>query len=88
MNMFILWMATSAEATTMVPLSIDQMVDLSSTVVRGKVTNVWTEPDSTTHTVWTYAQVEVEKVFKGEFNHRYLGRRTTWWDLGYNRNSR
>ena len=65
MNMFILWMATSAEATTMVPLSMDQIVDLSSTVVRGKVTNVWTEPDSTTHTVWTYAQVEVEKVFKG-----------------------
>lgn len=66
MNMFILWMATSAEATTMVPLSIDQMVDLSSTVVRGKVTNMWTEPDTTTHTVWTYAQVEVEKVFKGD----------------------
>ena len=66
MSMFILWMATSAEATTMVPLSMDQMVDLSSTVVRGKVTNVWTEPDSTTHTVWTYAQVEVEKVFKGD----------------------
>ena len=65
MNMFILWMATNAEATTMVPLSMDQIVDLSSTVVRGKVTNVWTEPDSTTHTVWTYAQVEVEKVFKG-----------------------
>lgn len=66
MSMFILWMATSAEATTMVPLSIDQMVDLSSTVVRGKVTNVWAEPDATTHTVWTYAQVEVEKVFKGD----------------------
>ena len=65
MNMFILWMATNAEATTMVPLSIDQMVDLSSTVVRGKVTNVWTEPDAKTHTVWTYAQVEVDKVFKG-----------------------
>ena len=50
MNMFILWMATTAEATTMVPLSMDQMVDLSSTVVRGKVTNVWTEPDSNNRT--------------------------------------
>ena len=66
MNMFILWMATNAEATTMVPLSVEQMVDLSSTVVRGKVTNVWTEPDTTTQSVWTYAQVEVEKVFKGQ----------------------
>lgn len=66
MNMFILWMATSAEATTMVPLSVEQMVDLSSTVVRGKVTNVWTEPDTNTRSVWTYAQIEVERVFKGE----------------------
>jgi hypothetical protein len=66
MNMFLLWMATNAEATTMIPLSVEQMVDLSSTVVRGTVTNVWTEPDATTHSVWTYAQVEVEKVFKGE----------------------
>ena len=66
MNMFILWMATNAEATTMIPLSVEQMVDLSSTVVRGKVTNVWTEPDTTTQSVWTYAQVEVEKVFKGQ----------------------
>ena len=66
MNMFILWMATNAEATTMIPLSVEQMVDLSSTVVRGKVTNAWTEPDTTTQSVWTYAQVEVEKVFKGQ----------------------
>ncbi len=63
--MFLLWMSPSAEATTMVPLSVEQMVDVSSTVVRGTVTNVWTEPDSSTKSVWTYAQVEVEKVLKG-----------------------
>ena len=64
-SLFLLWMSQSAEATTMIPLTVEQMVDLSSTVVRGTVTEVWTEPDPTTKSVWTYAQVEVEKVFKG-----------------------
>jgi hypothetical protein len=52
-------------ATTMVPLTVEQMVDVSSTVIRGTVTEVWTEPDPTSKSVWTYAQVEVEKVLKG-----------------------
>jgi hypothetical protein len=69
--MFLLWM-NSAEATTMVPLSVEQMVDLSSTVVRGTVTNVWTEPDMNTKSVWTYAQVEVDKVFKGQTQTQVL----------------
>lgn len=69
--MFLLWM-NSAEATTMVPLSVEQMVDLSSTVVRGTVTNVWTEPDMNTKSVWTYAQVEVDKVFKGQAQTQVL----------------
>ena len=55
----------SAEATTMVPLSVEQIVDISNAVVRGTVTEVWTEPDPETQTVWTYAQVEVSEVFKG-----------------------
>ena len=47
MNSF-LWMSQSVEATTMVPLTVDQKVALSSTVVRGTVTEVWTEPDPKT----------------------------------------
>ena len=70
-SILFLWMNQSA-ATTMVPLTVEQMVDLSSTVVRGTVTEVWTEPDPTTHTVWTYAQVEVEKVFKGSTQSEVL----------------
>jgi hypothetical protein len=57
--------STPAEATTMVPLSIEQIVDISTTIVRGTVTEVWTEPDEKTGTIWTHAQVEVEQVFKG-----------------------
>lgn len=65
-SMFLLWMTSNVEATTMVPLNVEQMVDVSNTVVRGTVTNVWTEPDSKTNSVWTYAQIEVEKVLKGQ----------------------
>ena len=65
-SMFLLWMTSNVEATTMVPLNVEQMVDISNTVVRGTVTNVWTEPDSETNSVWTYAQIEVEKVLKGQ----------------------
>ena len=71
-SLFLLWMSQSAEATTMIPLTVEQMVDLSSTVVRGTVTEVWTEPDPTTKSVWTYAQVEVEKVFKGTVSTEVL----------------
>ncbi len=56
----------SAEATTMVPLSIEQVVDVSTSIVRGTVTEVWTEPDEKTGSIWTHAQVEVERVFKGQ----------------------
>jgi hypothetical protein len=55
----------SAEATTMVPLSIEQVIDISTNIIRGTVTEVWTEPDVETGTIWTHAQVEVERVFKG-----------------------
>ena len=57
--------SSTAEATTMVPLSIEQIVDISSLIVRGTVTEVWTEPDEETGTIWTHAQVEIDQVFKG-----------------------
>ena len=57
---------SSAEATTMIPLSIDQLVDASDNVVKGTVTEVWTEPDRSTGMVWTHAQIEVQTVLKGD----------------------
>lgn len=55
----------SAAATTIVPLSTDQMVDASDLVIRGDVVEVWTERDDAGR-VWTRAQVEVDRVFKGD----------------------
>ena len=57
---------SSAEATTMVPLTIEQLVDSSDNVVKGVVTEVWTEPDSKTGMIWTHAQIEVQTVLKGD----------------------
>ena len=54
-----------ANATTMVHLSTDQLVDASDLVVRGTVTEVWTEPDAQGR-IWTRAQVEVLDVLKGD----------------------
>ena len=55
-----------AHATTMIPLSLNQLVDASDEVVKGTVTEVWTEPDEKTGLIWTYAQIEVSKSLKGE----------------------
>lgn len=55
-----------AHATTMIPLSLNQLVDASDEVVKGTVTEVWTEPDEKTGLIWTYAQIEVSKTLKGE----------------------
>ncbi len=57
--------ASTAEATTLVQLSTDQLVDASDVIVRGVVTEVWTETDSSTGHIWTHAQVEVSSVLKG-----------------------
>ena len=54
-----------ASATSMVALSQDQMVDASTAVVHGVVTEVWTEED-TKGVVWTRAQVEVRETYKGD----------------------
>ena len=58
-------MSGSARIKLHKSLSIDQIVDISNVIVRGTVTEVWTEPDPETKTIWTHAQVEVEHVLKG-----------------------
>ena len=66
MNLALLLALSTANATTMVPLSLDQLVDASDEIVKGRVTETWTEPDLKTGLVWTYAQIEVTKTLKGE----------------------
>ncbi|MDP6931291.1 MAG: hypothetical protein QGG40_00175, partial [Myxococcota bacterium] len=54
-----------AQSTTLAPLSTEQLVDASDYIVRGTVTQVWTTRDSDGR-IWTRAQFEVERTFKGQ----------------------
>lgn len=56
--------ALPAGATTLAPLTVDQMTDASDLIVRGHVTDVWTELDDHNH-LWTRAEVEVTEGLKG-----------------------
>jgi len=56
--------APSVEATTLAELSMEQVTDASTYIVRGTVTEVWTDLDSE-GIVWTHARVSVSHVFKG-----------------------
>ena len=52
----------TTEATSMIVLSQDQMVDASTSIIHGVITEVWTEED-TKGVVWTRAQVEVTETW-------------------------
>lgn len=54
-----------AAATTLSPLTIEQMTVASDLIVRGVVTEVWTEKDAKGR-IWTRAQVEINEVIKGD----------------------
>ena len=58
-----LW-GSEARATTLTELSVEQMTVASDLIVRGTVTQVFTELDERGN-VWTRAQVEVSEVLKG-----------------------
>ncbi len=55
----------TAGATTITPLTVEQMTDASDLVVRGIVTEVWVERDARGN-LWTKAQVEVTRTLKGD----------------------
>jgi len=58
-----------AAATTMIELTTHQLVDASTAIVRGVITEVWAEEDSN-GVVWTRAQVEVTQTLKGDANKK------------------
>jgi hypothetical protein len=62
----LLGMSSTASATTLIELTTDQLIDAADTIVRGTVTEVWTEQDHESSYVWTHAQVEVTRVLKGD----------------------
>ncbi len=57
-------LAAPAAATTIAPLSLDQMTDASDLVVRGTVESLWVDTDDHGH-VWTRALVRVDLALKG-----------------------
>lgn len=57
--------ATPAQATSIVPLTIEQMTDASDLVVRAEVTQVWVEQDERGN-LRTRAQLEVSQILKGK----------------------
>lgn len=52
-----------ASATSLVNLTTEQLVDASTWVVRGTITEVWTEREG--DLIWTRARVNVSETFKG-----------------------
>ncbi|MED5374724.1 MAG: hypothetical protein VX899_27140 [Myxococcota bacterium] len=56
--------APVAQARSVTPLTQDQMVDASDLVVKGVVSEVWTQLDDQRR-IWTLASVEVTRVYKG-----------------------
>lgn len=58
-------LAAPAAATTVLPLSLDQIIDQSTTVFQGTCTGNRTERDAATGFVVTYTTFAVEEVLKG-----------------------
>jgi hypothetical protein len=56
--------AAPAAATTVAPLTVDQMTDASDVIVRGTVESVWTDLDEHQH-IWTRALIHVDDALKG-----------------------
>jgi len=57
--------AAPASATTVTPLTIEQMTDGATWIVEGNIREVWTEIDAETGRVWTRASLDVTDVLKG-----------------------
>jgi hypothetical protein len=54
-----------AAATTFMKTTLEQRVGMSDVIVRGTVTEVWTERDDN-GVIWTRAQIDIARVLKGD----------------------
>ena len=59
-------MLQQAHATSMVELSMDQLIDASEEIVKGTIVATWTERDHQTQMLWMHAQIEIEESFRGD----------------------
>ncbi len=58
-----------AAATTLSPLSFEQLTDTSEMVVTGTVTRSWTAFDAEHKYIWTHYEVSIETSLKGKASH-------------------
>jgi len=58
-------LSSPAHAAYVLELSVEEMTDRATFVVRGTITEVWTDVDER-GLVWTYAQVEPKQTLKGD----------------------
>ena len=59
------WLAPCAGATTLVRMSLSQLVQASSTIVQGQVVSQATRTNATNTRVYTYTTIQLEKALKG-----------------------
>ena len=55
---------STAEATSLAPLTVEQLTDASDYIIRGEVVETWTEVDDN-GLIWTRARVDVSETLKG-----------------------
>ncbi len=58
----------TARATTLAPLTVEQQTDASDLIVRGEITETWTEADDKGR-IWSRARMKVSTTFKGKDDH-------------------
>ncbi len=61
----------AAHATTFAPTTQEERIDAAEIIVRGVIREVWTEEDAG-GMIWTRAQVDVQRVYKGKVTENTL----------------
>lgn len=62
---FLLLFCISGAATTVVPMSIERMTEVSSHVVEGVPLQTWSQWNPQHTQIWTYTKFQVQRVLKG-----------------------
>jgi hypothetical protein len=61
----------AAHATTFAPTTQEERIDAAELIVRGVIREVWAEEDAS-GMIWTRAQVDVQRVYKGKVNENTI----------------
>jgi hypothetical protein len=61
----IIFLAWTAQATLVKPMSVEELTSAASVVVEGQATETWTSWNATHTRIYTYSRVEVSRTLKG-----------------------